>query len=91
MEDPKANALGDLDDMLSHNMDTVSNAITFASMQMQSYSIGIMLADAGARAWDNRQMDPTLDAPIPSVTYKQQRFLDQVSLVEEESFNSLYE
>ena len=49
-----------------------------------------MLADAGARAWDARQEDPSLDAPIPSVTYQQQKFADTVSQLEEETFNELY-
>lgn len=57
---------------------------------MQSFSTGIMLADVGAAAWDSRQENPSLNAPIPSVTYKQQKFLDEVSKLEEENFNYLY-
>ena len=45
-----------------------------------------MLADAGARAWDDRQEDPNPKSPIPSVTLKQQEYADFVSEIEEKNF-----
>lgn len=88
--DGKANAFEGIEN-LGYNVKTVQFAADLVGTMLQHFSNGIMLADSGARAWDNRQLNPELDADIPSVTFEQQKYLDSVSEAEETNFNRLWD